>query len=192
MSAMVACSQCQSVVPQTETTYSSQGTLLCQRCATAQAAHAQVERARDAATHGLVFGGITDVVNAAVVEHKAHGLHEEIAVAARSGPSAAPQTVACARCRTVVHRSSTTLSLEGDALCPSCAATYDAAAERKRIEGSLFLGFLWGFFLSIIGIGLAYLLDRKPAEKKGAIVGAAIAFGLFYVFVLPFLEAAKR
>jgi hypothetical protein len=193
MSATVTCSQCRSIVPQTETTYSPQGALLCQRCANVHAAHSQVERARDAATEGLLFGGaLTDVVKAAVVEHGTHGLHEEIAVAGRTGPAQASHTVACFKCRTVVSRSSTTLSLEGEALCPSCAAYYDAAAERKRIEGSLFLGFLWGFFLSVIGIGLVYLLDRKPAEKKGAIVGAGIAFGLFYVFVLPALEVVKR
>jgi hypothetical protein len=193
MSAMVTCSQCRSVVPQSDTTYSTQGTLLCQRCATAHAAHAQVERARDAAAEGLMFGNaLTSVVNAAVVEHKAHHLHGEIAAAARSGPAPVSSTVACSRCRTVVLRSSTTLSLEGEALCPSCAASYDAASERKRLEGSLFIGFLWGFLLSFVGIGLVYLLDRKPAEKKGAIVGAAIAFGLFYVFVLPALEVAQR
>jgi sulfite exporter TauE/SafE len=101
-------------------------------------------------------------------------------------------TVPCFRCRTVVPRGSTTLSLEGEPLCQQCAATYDAAAERKRIEGSLFVGFLWGCFLSILGIGLVYALDRKPAEKKGAVVGAAIMFGLFYVFVLPLLEIGHR
>lgn len=193
MSATVICAQCRSTVPQSETTYSPQGALLCARCTGAHAAHAQVERARDAAAEGVIFGrGLTDVANFVAVEHKADQLHGEIAAAARTGPAPVAHAVPCFKCRTVVPRSTTTLSLEGEPLCQNCAATYDAAAERKRIEGSLFLGFLWGFFLSIVGVGLVYALNRKPAEKKGAVVGAAIAFGLFYVFVLPVLEMRPR
>src|SRR5690349_12578334 len=120
MSAMVNCSLCRFVVPQTEPTYSNQGTLLRQRCPDAHAAHPQAERARRAAPEGLLcgdgVGAIGGVVNAVVVEHKAHGLHQEIAAAARSGPAAVSQTVACSRCRTVVSRTSTTLSLEGEPL----------------------------------------------------------------------------
>lgn len=193
MSATVTCSQCRSVVPQAETTYSTQGALLCLRCTNVRSAHEQVERARDAATDGLILnGGITNVIHAIAVDDKASQLHGEIAAAGRAAPALVSSSVACSRCRMVVPRSATTLSLEGEPLCHSCLASYDTAAERKRIEGSLFLGFLWGFLLSAIGIGLVYALNRKPAEKKGAVVGAAIAFGLFYVFVLPVLEARAR
>lgn len=192
MVATVTCSQCRSVVPQTETVYSNQGALLCSRCASVHAAHEQVERARDAAAEGLIAGrGLGDIVNMVAVEHKAGQLHGEIAAAGRMGAAPVASTVPCSRCRTVVPRTSTTLSLEGEAMCSSCAATYDAAADRKRLEGSLFVGFLWGFFLSIIGIGLVYLLDRRPAEKKGAVIGAAIALGLLY-FAVPFIEASHR
>lgn len=192
MSAMVTCSQCRSVVPQTETVYSNQGALLCTRCANVRAAHEQVERVRDAAVKDAISGsGFGGIVRMVVVENKAGELHDEIALAARSGQAPVSQTVPCSRCRTVVPRSTTTLSLEGEALCSSCAATYDAASERKRLEGSLFVGFLWGFFLSAIGIGLVYLLDRKPAEKKGAVIGAAIALGLLY-FAVPIITAGPR
>ena len=71
-------------------------------------------------------------------------------------------------------------------MCRACASTYDSKAERTRIEGSLFVGFLWGFLLSIVGVGLIHPLDRKPAEKKGACVGAAVQLGLAY-FALPLM-----
>ncbi|MBK8254070.1 MAG: hypothetical protein IPK82_15570 [Polyangiaceae bacterium] len=189
----VICAECRATVPQSETTYSPQGALLCGRCSQAHAAHAQVERARDAAAHQAALGrGIGDIVNLISVEAKAGSLHREIAEARHTAVQPQSTTVACFRCRTVVPRGATTLSLEGEPMCSACNAAYDPVAERKRIEGSLFLGFLWGFFLSVIGIGLVYALNRKPAEKKGAVVGAAIAFGLFYFIVVPILTASKR
>ncbi|MEZ4299948.1 MAG: hypothetical protein R3B70_33680 [Polyangiaceae bacterium] len=193
MSATVVCAQCRSVVPQSETTFSNQGALLCNRCSNVYSAHMAVERARDAAAEQAAFGrSVLDVVNLVRVESQAGDLHSQIAAAGHSAPAPVAATVACARCRTVVPRQTTTLSLEGESLCPSCNATYDAAAERKRIEGSLFIGFLFGFFFSVAGIVIVYALNRKPAEKKGAVVGAGIAFVLFYVFVLPFLRVSSH
>ena len=183
MAAMVACSQCRAVVPRSETVYSSDGDLLCSRCGSFDAAHAQVERARQAAheasshNRGAV-GMIIGAVERAAADRRAGQMHSELVSVAVASPAQQAAAVPCWVCKTVVPRAETTLTLEGEPMCRSCAATYDAAAERRRIEGSLFLGFLMGFFLSVLGIGAAYALNRKPAEKKGAVIGAVIAFGL--------------
>lgn len=193
MSPMVACSQCRSVVPRTETVFSNDGDLLCNRCGAFDAAHAQVERARTAAHENAsqnrgVIGLVVGAIEKASADRQAGQLHSELVATAYAGPTAVADTAACSRCRTVVPRSNTTLTLEGDPMCSTCAADYDAAADRKRLEGSLFLGFLWGFFLSLIGIGLTYALNRKPAEKKGAAVGAAIAGILAYIVLSIMLK----
>jgi hypothetical protein len=191
MSAMVSCSQCRSVVPQTETVFSNQGDLLCSRCGAFDSAHAQVERARAAAheeagRHRGAIGLVVGAFERAAADRQAGQMHSDLVAVAHTGPAQHASTVPCSRCNAIVPRSDTTLSLEGDAMCRQCASTYDAAAERRRIEGSLFIGFLWGFLLSIVGVGLTHVLGRRPAEKKGAWVGATIQFGLIY-FALPLM-----
>ncbi len=186
---MVACSQCRSTVPRSDTVFSNQGDLLCSRCGAFDAAHAQVERGRAAAYESAgrnrgALGLIIGAVERAAADKQAGQLHSELLGVAYSGagPQAQSATVPCSRCQTVVLRGETTLSMEGDPMCRSCAAGYDPVAEQKRLEGSLIVGILMGAFLPIIGIGLAYGLKRKPAEKKGAVGGTLLIFALLYFF----------
>lgn len=190
---MVTCSQCRSVVPRGDTVFSNDGDLLCSRCGAFDAAHAQVERARvaahaEAGQHRGALGLILGAVERAAADRQAGQMHSELVGAAYSGAAAQPlsATVPCARCQTVVARSATTLSVEGDPMCRACAASYDHVAEQKRAEGSLMLGLLMGTVLPVLGIGLAYGLKRRPAEKKGAIGGTLFVFVVLY-FCWPLL-----
>lgn len=186
MSAMVACHQCKTVVERASTVFTTDGELLCGRCGAFDAAHAQVERARAAAhesasQHSSAIGLVIGAVERAAANRRAGEMHGELVATARTATRQQAAAVPCSRCRAMVLRAETTLSLEGEPMCRECAAGYDAVADRRRLEGSLFVGFLWGFFLSFVGVGLTHLLQRKPAEKKGAMVAAFMGLTIAYV-----------
>lgn len=192
---MVACPSCRAIVPQTETVFSTSGDLLCQRCSSFEGAHAQVERGRAAAydaagQHRGAIGMIVGAVERVAADRQAGSLHSELAQVAVARPNVQAHMVPCAKCRNLVPRTDTTLSFEGETMCRSCAAGYDAVAERKRLEGSFFLGLLWGLFGSFIGLGLTYMLHRTPAEKKGALAGALLPWVVLY-FILPILTGSR-
>lgn len=189
MEPTVACSQCRSEVPRSETVFSNEGDLLCSRCGAFDAAHAQVERARAAAHEAAgqrrgAVGLFVGALERSSADRQAGQMHADLIGARHAAASyASSPVVPCVRCQTVVPRTDTTLTIEGDPMCRACAATYDQRAEQRAKEGSMLLGVLLGAFLPGIGIGIAYALNRKPAEKKGAVGGTLAVLFLVYFFL---------
>lgn len=188
---MVVCSQCRAEVPRTETVFSHDGDLLCARCGAFDAAHAQVERARAAAHEassrggpGGAVGAIVGIAQRAAADRQAGQMHSDlVGLRYTSGVVPAGSNVPCARCQTVVPRTETTLTIEGDPMCRTCAASYDQVAEQRAKEGSLLPGILLGAILPGIGIGIAYAVSQKPAVRKGAVGGTLAVLFLAYFFL---------
>ena len=66
--------------------------------------------------------------------------------------------------------------------------------DEKELEGSIGIGFLLGFFLSLIGVLIAYALDKKRTIKGAWIgflvsIGGGLIFVIFYICILVFFLA---
>jgi len=182
MAAMVPCGDCRLTVPQSESFFGTDGSLLCARCHSMREAHVQVERGRAAAYeqasgHGLIMHAIA--ISAA--DDQALRGHGDLAAIRRPAPAAAQQ--ACQRCGVVVATSNITYSLAGETLCPTCSAAYDATTDRQRLEGSLWRGLALGFVLSVVGVIIVHAMNRPDGEKRGALVGCAVAFVMYLVLI---------
>ncbi len=190
MAAMVSCADCRMTVPQSDSFFGTDGSVLCARCHSMREAHVQVERGRAAAYEQASGGGlIMQAIQMSAADDQALRGHGELAAIRRPAPAAAQQ--ACQRCRAVVATSDITYSLAGESLCPTCSAAYDATADRQRLEGSLWRGLALGFFLSVVGVIIVHAMQRPDGEKRGALVGCGVAF-VFYLFLLRVLAAGMH
>lgn len=193
----VACSRCSAVVPQSETEFSSTGNLLCRRCANLNQAHAQVERAREAAYEQTrVASNAFDYAIKVAQRHEADADaqrdHSILATIEAAGPIATPMDVECSRCKNTVHREQATYALDGQTMCKACAATYDPRAERRKKEGTFMVGFLFGFFFSIFGASYVHFFRKKSAEIDGAMIGLIAGTIIIYLpLSCVVLEKAK-
>jgi hypothetical protein len=199
MTQMVSCSKCQSVVPHSETEFSTSGALLCRHCANVRNAHAQAERVFENAYRaaGGYRSGNVIYVNSdhydEVLEAKrtAEGLHADLHAIAAQGPVEKAAELECSRCRAIVSTGTTTYSFEGKPMCRACAATYDERAERKKIDGTAAAGFALAFFLSVVGLWIVSSrgkLAEKDAAKYGFAAGTIILYFPLLFVLLALLQ----
>ncbi|WP_394824498.1 hypothetical protein [Pendulispora albinea] len=169
-----ACSRCAVALAPNERLFSHDGQPLCDRCRTVADAHEQIDRAHRAAVENTVdeYGKVR-LVAGIVREHAARWAAQEHAALARlpTSPPTATATIRCATCKEPAARAATTLNLEGEPMCPRCAAVFDPEEARREKEGSLWRGFALGFVFSVFGILYVFAVTRRPADKKGALGG---------------------
>jgi hypothetical protein len=165
-------------VPQSETVFTSNGDLVCGKCAPFVGVHEHVERLR----HDRLGQYEASSVHAVAAQE-----HAALARIEARGPAKAQATTACSRCGNAVPTAKMTYALNGQLMCISCSATYDDRAERRKIEGSMATGFLLGFFLSVFGLIIVKFYRKKTAEQDGVWIGLIVGSIVIYIPLLFFL-----
>ncbi|MBX3187733.1 MAG: hypothetical protein KF819_11985 [Labilithrix sp.] len=195
MAATVSCADCRTAIAQSQSFFGTDGSTLCARCHAMREAHAQVERGRaaayeEAAAYRGAVGLVVQAVKRGQADDEATRHHADLAAIRAAGPRAAePQP--CHRCGVAVAPADIHYALDGQTLCRACSITYDAAAERKKIEGNLWFGLALGFSLSFVGVAVVHALGRPPGEKRGALVGAGVG-AIFMLVALRVVGAMAR
>lgn len=177
MTQMVSCSQCQSVVPQSETEFSTKGALLCRLCAMVGRAHTQANRVYENAlqaadTHrvgNVVYVNSDQYNDVVAAKRAADGLHESARALAAHGRVATPTKSECSRCMASVPTETTTYSFEGKLMCRACADKGQVAVGELPTPTSTMGAATTVLLLGLIGIYSGHTFWSSMSLVAGAI-----------------------